>query len=240
MKTIKSILKRLKMKWLVKNYHEPELKLVSNFKKNNGIFLDIGANIGIYSFVASKIFGKVYAFEPNPIFRRSFALMRLSNCVLNSFALGSQSYKANLNIPVALNGDMHYGLASIKNISESSTSIEVDVCSVDSFYFTDVVCMKIDVEGFEEEVLEGSKETILRCYPIIIVEIEERHNPGGYIRIFDMLSRKYNAYSYIYNGQIDKIIKIERNRDKTIKENLKISNNVVFVPRNKNIEDFLF
>ena len=38
--------------------------------------------------------------------------------------------------------------------------------------------MKLDAEGYEQEVLEGARETLRRCRPVLSLELEERHRPG--------------------------------------------------------------
>lgn len=47
---------------------------------------------------------------------------------------------------------------------------DVEMRTLDSFQFADVDFIKVDCEGFEENVLVGACDTILRCHPTIIVE----------------------------------------------------------------------
>src|SRR3990172_10888864 len=54
------------------NVNLPLLRLISNGTTNES-FLDIGANVGLYSLAASELFGKVIAFEPDP---RSLSLLK--------------------------------------------------------------------------------------------------------------------------------------------------------------------
>jgi hypothetical protein len=55
---------------------------------------------------------------------------------------------------------------------------------LDDIYRGDVGFIKIDVEGHEETVLEGAKQTILRCQPRLLVEIDERLANNGYRHIY--------------------------------------------------------
>jgi hypothetical protein len=48
---------------------------------------------------------------------------------------------------------------------------KAELRTIDSFGFRKVSLIKIDVEGFEDDVIEGAKETIQRYHPILIVEI---------------------------------------------------------------------
>jgi hypothetical protein len=56
---------------------------------------------------------------------------------------------------------------------------EVETRTLDSFSIDDVAVIKIDVEGHEENVLCGARETIDRCRPVLVVETEERHKRGA-------------------------------------------------------------
>ena len=58
-----------------------------------------------------------------------------------------------------------------------------EIRTLDSFGFASVGLIKIDAEGHEEAVLKGAADTLSRWRPSLIVEIEERHNPGGLARI---------------------------------------------------------
>jgi FkbM family methyltransferase len=56
---------------------------------------------------------------------------------------------------------------------------DVPVIPLDDLGLTDVTAMKIDVEGFEAELIEGARQTLARSQPILSIEIEERHRPGS-------------------------------------------------------------
>ena len=47
-------------------YRNPELKLISSLVTKNQVSIDIGANLGLFSYFMSKASKHVYAFEPNP------------------------------------------------------------------------------------------------------------------------------------------------------------------------------
>ena len=72
--------------------------------------------------------------------------------------------------------------------------------------------IKIDVEGHEEAVLNGSKDTIRRNQPSFIIEIEERHKIGSIEKIFTFLRKlDYKGFFFIDN----KLVSIDEfERDK--------------------------
>ena len=84
--------------------------------------------------------------------------------------------------------------------------------------------IKIDVEGFELEILRGSPNTIRKFKPILILEIQEQKN-------FDLIKKYLNNFNYFC---LDLKIFIEK---MIIQENkFQIStNNYVWLPRNKSI-----
>jgi hypothetical protein len=73
----------------------------------------------------------------------------------------------------------------------------VDVRTLDSYELQRLDLIKVDVEGHEFSVLEGARQTIERCRPSIIVEVEEVHNPGSLSRVRAFLeSRGYSGFFF--------------------------------------------
>ena len=67
--------------------------------------------------------------------------------------------------------------------------------TLDSFGLTDVSFIKIDVEGHEEAVLAGGRETIAGNRPVVLVEAEDRHNPGAPGRVAEWFAtRGYEGF----------------------------------------------
>lgn len=132
----------------------------------DGLCLDIGANIGCISQALVVSGMPVIAFEPQPeVFK---VLDENVVCEKYNVALGGEIgvakmpkvyYSAKGNF-----GGLGIGAKSIYG------SYDVPVRTLDSFELQDVGFMKIDVEGFELEVLRGGRETINRCKPIMYIE----------------------------------------------------------------------
>ncbi len=55
----------------------------------------------------------------------------------------------------------------------------VPVQRLDDRAITDLTGLKVDAEGAEYEILRGARETLLRCRPVITMEVEERHREGS-------------------------------------------------------------
>ena len=132
----------------------------------SGTCLDIGANFGVMGQALEANGFTVISFEPQPDVYKVLRKNVRGDCY--NMGLGSSSGTAVM--PKILTGSRaNYGGMGIGYKSELGT-IDVVVRTLDSFNFSDVGFMKIDVEGFEEKVLNGGRETIARCRPIMYIE----------------------------------------------------------------------
>jgi len=142
------------------------------------LFLDVGANHGTHSVLFLSVGIPVIAFEPNPSCSAHFQVI----CKLNSFsgrweqvAIGSEVGDIELVYPER---DTWFGSVSsdvvpvLKRLS-NTTSLRVQVKNLDC-YLDDIppgkTLIKIDVEGFEREVLKGASRVLQDCRPMIIFE----------------------------------------------------------------------
>ncbi len=151
---------------------------------DNGTILDIGANIGITSLVFCKKNGvEVKAFEPiianYQVLRRIKKFKQLDNLEVFPIALGSHTGIVDMVMPID-NGVVQQGLSHITNSIESNSGqhYQVEIKRLDDILDTfsvknDNLSMKIDVEGFEFEVLLGAVNTIRKYRPIIHIELWE-------------------------------------------------------------------
>lgn len=132
-------------------------------KKNlfpGAVALDVGANIGDYSLYMARLGARVYAFEPGRIFwkldkRCGERIVRYNIALLNEEGM-------------RLFYDRHCSaLASFDGTGK--TVYPVATQRLDSFHLKPDF-IKIDVEGFEGEVIDGAMETIRRYRPRLFVE----------------------------------------------------------------------
>ena len=163
--------------WILKD-GIPERNLIRWFEETyirpDKDFIDIGAHVGTYSWICGRRARHTHAFECNPkvfcYLAANIALHGLEDKITpHSCALGSQ--EALLDYYTRSEDG---GGNGIKVLSEKDSHLpkqKVSVRTLDSFHFTNVGCIKIDVEGFEKEVLLGSMETLkINNYPPILFE----------------------------------------------------------------------
>lgn len=136
--------------------------------KNHRICLDIGANVGLWSTDLVNSFEHVIAFEPVKDFRRCFERnVRAANYTLHDCALGAEETFINMNIVTGNAGHSH-----VDPVTYGKGKIPMK--TLDSFNLDNIDLIKIDVEGYEEQILIGAKETINRNLPILVIE-QQKH-----------------------------------------------------------------
>lgn len=129
--------------------------------------IDIGANIGLWTRVMAACFDRVTAFEPNPECYEAFWLNNPqtmgidSRITLHPIALGREATTVAINTTLKS--------TAFTRVDEAGDVI-AEQRTLDSFGLTEVDLIKIDVEGWEHNVVKGAAETIRRCKPVMIVE----------------------------------------------------------------------
>ncbi|MGE0152194.1 MAG: FkbM family methyltransferase [Reyranellaceae bacterium] len=171
---------------VARSWHSsPELKLVAKLCQRNRGAIDVGANAGLFCWVMACHAAWCHAFEPNPA-HLSWLQKGIPQAVIHTCALADRHGTAILRVPVV--GGVEYtgygSLASTQALSRyPRREISVELRTLDSFSLGDVGFVKIDVEGYEEPVLFGAANTIRSSHPVLMIELEERHNPGGRNRV---------------------------------------------------------
>lgn len=149
------------------------VELFPKYVKPGTTVIDAGAHIGVHTVPLARLVGsrgRVYAFEPQrKIYRElvyNLRLNKIENVVPLRYALGHTSGATEMNRADSSN--------------EGATGVgqggdRVEMRPLDSFGFRNVSLIKIDVEHFEDWVLEGAQLTILRNKPVILIEIMGGH-----------------------------------------------------------------
>ncbi|MBV9773222.1 MAG: FkbM family methyltransferase [Gemmatimonadetes bacterium] len=155
---------------------EPEIFLLDSFTDRRELALDVGANLGYYTYHLAKLFGRVVAFEPNPAVASSLRAWGAPNVEIHTAALSSAPGDVDLFVPI-VNGVRQPGWASFDRNNLAGASdfevIRVATRTLDSYGFRDVSFIKMDVEGHEPAVLQGARETIRASRPVVLVEVKE-------------------------------------------------------------------
>jgi len=181
--------------WLkINNKLDPEMKYVLNIIKSKRKFIDIGANVGIYSYFFANRFSSVEAFEPISEITYRINHLKYDNIRVHSVALSNKPGLLEFYIP-KIKGEIEPSLASLEKKDGSVDIRQVVVKELDSFNFNDVDLIKIDVEGHEYQAILGAKSTLLNFKPVLIIEIEQRHINRPIEEVFALLNTiQYEGY----------------------------------------------
>lgn len=149
------------------------IKEANKFLKDKANILDIGANIGNHSVYWAMVrkARKIHAFEPTTdvfeILCKNIELNSLQDIVKpHNFALGLQEGKVSIKERPAGN----LGGTSLK-YDEGGELIVKSLDGIQAEFDEKIDFVKIDVEGFESQVLLGAKEFLAQHKPIIMIEI---------------------------------------------------------------------
>lgn len=158
--------------------------------KPGDVFVDVGANIGYFTRIASALVGGgVHAFEPMPA---AIRLLRenardLKNVRLHEIALSNE--RGVCDFSIRKYGDTSSLGADIASATANIISVQTD--TIDNVLKDEkrIDVIKIDVEGYEYEVLKGALETIKSKRPLLYFEYIESYvsNRGFAIEDFKSL-----------------------------------------------------
>jgi len=179
--------RRRARKWL-RDEAERELTLIPFLCHPAKTSIDVGAFMGVYVIHMLGYSHDCVAFEPRTaaaqelrrVFRR--ASVRIEQC-----ALSEDDGEATFREPLCDAGRSTLADSNpLEGMGDVNTQ-SVSTRRLDSYGFANVGFIKIDVEGHELAVLKGALSTIERNHPALLIEIEERHRPGGLAAVRDLL-----------------------------------------------------
>lgn len=194
---------------MAKNVHlgvlEAEMRIVPDLVHEGSVVVDVGANLGLYADIFAQKARKVIAIEPQPQLAAYLRKVLPANVEIIETALSAEPGEAELRIPRFSKGALGSldAFATIEKSNDFGTvkPLSIDIIKVPLKRLDDVVgnegpvsFVKIDVEGHENGVVAGSLATIDRDRPVLMIELEPRHNPKCY-ELFDLLTaRGYAAW----------------------------------------------
>lgn len=202
-----------------------DLEVLTMLVRSGDIIFDIGANTGLYSIVshiASKEIS-IYAFEPNPInlkrLAKNIELNSISNISTLPFAVGNSNEE--ISFTVREDNSLSDTSSAIESFSKSTyrgelkwKNIKVAQVRIDDFVeshkITKIDMMKIDVEGYEIEVLKGAMQSILRWKPVILIESFLNDDKRAFLEEF-VRNAGYTIYLILQEGVVRVGEKFESN-----------------------------
>jgi FkbM family methyltransferase len=195
--------------------HEPGLTklLLTRFAgTTESSFIDVGANIGYFSCLMSKLAGptgKVLAIEPEPnnlkLLKNNVRINNLTNVEIHACASGASEGSAKLGLYKSINRGRH----SMVDLDMKSI-IEVPIRKLDDLTRksgdgpNSWSLVKIDVEGYEAFVIDGANETLSRTEILVIEYSPQFLRKAGVdpASLFDTLSKNFSRIFRIENADL--------------------------------------
>lgn len=191
-KPLSTIINRLDIKYKVDLYEHNSWRIFylmflnstfDFFKQINpeDNIIDVGANIGFYTLMSAKRAsnGKVFSIEPDQdnfsSLIRNIELNQFKNIFPSLLALGEKNSKVILE---SFSSDDNNGLKRIRN-NQNNQEPDIQMMTLDHFVeenkISKIDWIKIDIEGYEHELLKGALKTIAKFKPNFFLEICDQH-----------------------------------------------------------------
>jgi len=184
---------------------EIDIELFRQLEGVDGLLIDAGANCGQFalSLLTVNRSLQVLSFEPNTALRWSLLLIALMHPRRFRFSLrglGEQRQVMTLHVPTtgqmdlssnasldASEFDKGYVKQRLAGYSHQAAGHygfrqrQVKLLPLDELQLTPVA-IKIDVEGWEMQTLQGMQQTLARCHPLLMIEINNQHRFMPWLR----------------------------------------------------------
>jgi len=228
---------------LYRKSKECELEILSLLCDKSLISIDVGASDGLYLAPMRKYSKLCIAFEPRSVAKKDldFLFRKCPNVIIEEFALSNYTGDAKLQI-----FKEDEGRSTIETVNDLKSEGMVEIVNVPVIKLDDYIIqgevgfIKIDVEGHEENVLQGALNIFKRFHPNILVEIEERHNKGSFNRVQFLLNAEgYKGFVY-QDHKLNSVNDLDINDLQNIKYfgSSDYKNNFIFI-HEKNLIKFL-
>ena len=195
--------------------HEPQVINLANEVLQNypgSSFFDIGSHMGAITIPLAILNprAEMLAFEPQPLIYYQLCgnifINNIKNITPYNFGVGNPvEEESYVFVPIYDPSDGLTGNFSIIDGKHSKNDAKeykkVSLIKADSFGFSNLSAVKIDVEGMELEVLEGISETLERSRPAVIFELWEAQSIADKNRndnIRELLSGKGYEFGWVY------------------------------------------
>ena len=190
-----------------------EMSFILDYVDERDVIYDIGANAGSYTILAAGAKkAKVFSFEPVPAtcerLKNNVAINYIETkvCIINA-ALGRATGKVKLTSDNDCTNHVLQG-----ETDTSINTIEVPITTLDKFVESNTfpTGMKIDVEGYEEEVLAGAQQVLKDSrLQFIIMETGDQNKKYNSNREFIVSNLRVAGFSgYIYKPKVKELVKI--------------------------------
>jgi FkbM family methyltransferase len=195
---------------LLRHYHRSPLsRYMTRRLSTDDVFLDIGANLGLYSYIAKQCGSRVCLFEPEPhlaaflrrnghLFDQVFEVALSDRQAECDFYVGDDTHLTSSSLVISNTGWEASGYARI--IKVNSQRLDNILC--EAAIIDHIRLIKIDVEGAEASVIAGMTGVLARQHSDIWCEVrgdQSGRNPGSY-REVERILQPLGYDAYVFDG----------------------------------------
>jgi FkbM family methyltransferase len=191
------------------------LKLLNNVSKTKDI-IDVGANCGLFCVPCSLYGFKVHAFEPISmnveLLHLSKKLNECNTLEIHPFGLLDENKKETIYIPYCSDNTSFNKEVAISNMTKKDYIEEIVECQTFDSWLqknpsVDVGFIKIDVQGYEKQVLDGMSNFLNNCNDVyIFMEWDPNHTQKAGNSISELENTLLNfGFKEIRNFRNDKL-----------------------------------
>ena len=215
-------------------YENQEINEFENLVQPNMIFLDIGANLGLYTALANKKMkgtGKIFAFEPQTIafetLQKTIKINNIKNVIAEQIALSDTAGKGTIYSSPDNGGDNRMYLDAEQKFTAEEVNCQIGDKYLFSHNIDKVDLIKIDTQGYEFFVIEGLKNIIKKSINTITILTEfwpygiklSGKEPVELLKLFKILGLKIydinNKNIEILDSEFDNLVNRYSNKTYT-------------------------
>ncbi len=188
--------------WLMRG-GEPEALHLPSLCDRRRVSIDVGGNVGGYTWLLCRLSQRVIVFEANPGLAARLAwfcrLTLKTSITVHNVALSDRSGATTLRVPVKDDG--RSTIQPTNSLENWATrEVQVRMRRLDDFPPFDIGFMKIDVEGHELAVLQGAETQLRRSKPNLLIEATSEHRPDAVASVWAFLRPLGYAGSFLNDG----------------------------------------
>ena len=198
------------LKAKLRNEKKTEVRYLEKYIKPHSIIFDIGAQFGQYSKQFANLHDgscKVFSFEPFNYSRDILnkVISSKKNVKIFSNGFSNKNITSSLFVPIKKSGKLGPGLSNLGDkIHDNFVKQEVQLKTIDDFILDNSInflnFIKIDIEGYELEALEGGKNSIKKFRPVVKCEVDRNlisrigKSPKDLFKFFNDLEYEFFIY----------------------------------------------
>ncbi len=187
---------------------ELDIFIAKKLLENKGVFVDIGANIGLYTKYLSPLASSTICFEPVPftfkILKKNVKYFNLQNVSLHPVAISENTGVSNIEVPIQA-GVFNYFRASLEESDDERVkSFPIQTQTLDSFFEgtqQNISFIKCDVEQHELSIIRGASSFLQKFNTPWLIEVSGNPDAEGSSskELFEIMSN-YGFTPYFFDG----------------------------------------